>query len=353
MEEDIHPEIRGENRIITPDKNNNATMLCIKIIGPRHPTIINSNINTANILPYQQIIQAYVTTQEETPRTYKKELESPNKNEWISEIEKELTNMNKLRVWEVVDLKKDYKLVGTTWVFKIKKNHLNKINEHKARLCAQGYTQTNGLDYNKTFAPTGCLNSLRTLIDYTVNNNLEFHQIDIKSPFLNAPLTETVYLSIPQGIKLDPRKKCLRLNKGIYGLKQAPLAWYQTLKNWLTQSGFRTCILDPCIFHKTKPNPIRLYLHVDDIAIFGKEVNGFKNNIRNTFEIKDIGLANLMLGIKVNHHESGILLDQQHFIEGLLEQYGMTQCKTVNAPLESLPAHPEISQRNPRTGPNI
>ncbi|MBW0575961.1 hypothetical protein O181_115676, partial [Austropuccinia psidii MF-1] len=140
----------------------------------------------------------------ETPRTYKKALESPNKNKWISAIEKELTKMNKLRVWEVVDLKKDYKLVGTTWVFKIKKNHLNEITKHKARLCAQGYTQANGLDYNKTFTPTGHLNSLRTLIAHAVNNDLEFHQIDIKSAFLNAPLTETVYLSIPQGIKLDP-----------------------------------------------------------------------------------------------------------------------------------------------------
>ncbi|MBW0537224.1 hypothetical protein O181_076939 [Austropuccinia psidii MF-1] len=128
------------------------------------------------------------------------------------------------------------------------KNHLNKIKKYKARLCAQGYTQTNGLDYNKTFAPTGRLNSLRTLIAHALNDDLEFHQINIKSTFLNAPLAETVYLTIPQGIRIDPRKQCLRLNKAIYRLKQAPLSWYKTLKEWLTQSGFITCILDPCVF---------------------------------------------------------------------------------------------------------
>ncbi|MBW0590251.1 hypothetical protein O181_129966 [Austropuccinia psidii MF-1] len=214
-----------------------------------------------------------------------------------------------------------------------KKHHLNEISKYKSRLCTQGYTQTNGPDYKKTFSPTGNLNSLRALIAHTVNNKLELHQIDIKSAFSNAPLIETVYLTIPQGIRLHSQKQCLRLNKVLYRLKKGPLSWYKTLKNLLSQSGFTTCILDPCVFHKTKPNPIWLCLHVDEIAIFGKEVNRFQDEIRKEFNIKDIVLANLMLGIKVNHQESGISLDQQHFIKALLEKYRMTPCTPVNTPL--------------------
>ncbi|MBW0461590.1 hypothetical protein O181_001305 [Austropuccinia psidii MF-1] len=187
--------------------------------------------------------------------------------------------MKNLNVWNVIDLKEDYKLVGTTWVFKIKKNHLNETIEYKARLCAPGFTQTNSIDYNKTYAPTGCLNSLRTAIAHAANK-LEFYQIDIKSVFLNAPLIEDVYLAIPQGINLDPRKQCLKLNKAIYGLKQAPLAWYQRLKEYLTKIGFSLCVLDPCVFYKLEPNPTWLYIHVDNIAIFGKEVENFKDDIR-------------------------------------------------------------------------
>ncbi|MBW0501282.1 hypothetical protein O181_040997 [Austropuccinia psidii MF-1] len=205
--------------------------------------------------------------------------------------------MNKLQFWDVIELKKEYQLVGTTWVFKIKKNHLNKVIKYKARVCAQGYTKTNGIDFFKTYAPTGRLNSLRTLISYSVKNNLEFHQIDIKSAFLNASLSETVYLTIPQGLNLDPRKQCLRLNKEIYRLKKAPLARYQTLKDWLNHSGYTSCTVD-----------------------------------LSEFDIKDIGIADLILGIKINHHEDGVLLDQHHFVEALLELYGMSQCKTVTTP---------------------
>ncbi|MBW0531577.1 hypothetical protein O181_071292 [Austropuccinia psidii MF-1] len=211
--------------------------------------------------------------------------------------------MNKLGVWEVVDLNKEYRLIGTTWVFKIKRKNLNKITEYKAQLCAQGYTQTNGLDYKKTFSLTGGLNSLGTLIANAINKDLEFHQLDIKSTFLNEPLAETVYISIPQGIRLDPTKQFLRLKKALYELKQAPLVWDQMLEEWLTQSGFITCILDSCFFHKDNPSPIWLYMHVDNIAIFGKEGKELKAEISKAFGIKYIGLANLMMGIKINHQD--------------------------------------------------
>ncbi|MBW0502616.1 hypothetical protein O181_042331 [Austropuccinia psidii MF-1] len=110
--------------------------------------------------------------------------------------------MANLGVWHVVNLDASYKLVGTTWVFKTKRDHLGKVVEYKARLCAQGFTQSPGIDYEKTYSLTGCFNSLWTLIAFAATNSLSFHQIDVKSAFLNAPLKEKVYLSIPQGLNL-------------------------------------------------------------------------------------------------------------------------------------------------------
>ncbi|MBW0536664.1 hypothetical protein O181_076379 [Austropuccinia psidii MF-1] len=248
----------------------------IKVIGPRHPTIYSADINRSNILPFSQRPRVLVTSVGDCPRTYKKALVSADKDLWASAIEKELKSMNNLKGWEVVDLKPDYKLVGTTWVFRIKRNHLNEIIEYKACLCAQGFTQTPGVDFNKTYAPTGRLNSLRTLIAFAVSNNLEFHQVDVKSAFLNAPLIKTVYLSIPQGLRFDQRKLCLRLNKAIYGLKQAPLAWYERLQKWLLGVGFLSCTLDPCVFYRLGQNSTWLYIHVDDIAIFSSNASFFK-----------------------------------------------------------------------------
>ncbi|MBW0502618.1 hypothetical protein O181_042333 [Austropuccinia psidii MF-1] len=123
--------------------------------------------------------------------------------------------MNKLEVWDVIELRSEYKLVGTTWVFKIKRDHPNRTLEHKARLYAQGFTQTPGTDFEKNYAPTGRMNSLRALIAHASYSGLYFHQIEVKSAFPNAPLTETVNLEIPQGLDIDHQKFCLRLNKAI------------------------------------------------------------------------------------------------------------------------------------------
>ncbi|MBW0554274.1 hypothetical protein O181_093989 [Austropuccinia psidii MF-1] len=238
--------------------------------------------------------------------------------------------MESLNVWEVIYLDPGYRLIGTTWVFKTKRNHLGKIVEHKAHLCAQGFTQTAGIDYNKTYLLTVCFNSLHTLIAFAATNSLPFHQ---KSAFLNDSLNETVYLLLPQGLDLAREKYCLHLQKAIYGLKQAPLAWYDRLKSWLAASRFAACVLDPCVFYQNRNHPLWLYVHVDEIVIFSTDESSFKTEISKELEIKDIGPADLMLGVKVMRLPNGISLDQQHFADSLLFLYGMQECRPVSMPL--------------------
>ncbi|MBW0519195.1 hypothetical protein O181_058910 [Austropuccinia psidii MF-1] len=304
-------EIQETSEIAASNQDRPACSSRIRVIGPRHPTLISSNVNSNNILPYSRRPKALLSIHNETPRTFKQAINSVNKDVWNEDIKKELASMNQLSVWDVIDLKSEYKLVGTTWVFRTKKNHLNEIVEHKACLCAQGFTQTPGLDFGKTYAPTGRLNSLCTLIAFSASRNLSFHQVDIKSAFLNAPLSEMVYLSIPQGLDLNQRKNFLCLNKAIYGLKRAPLAWYEILKDWLK----------------------RLYIHVDDIAIFGEDIRPLKKGISEEFDIKDVGMADLILGVKIIHSKDFVSLDQKHFSKSLLDLYGMSRCKTISTPL--------------------
>ncbi|MBW0535059.1 hypothetical protein O181_074774 [Austropuccinia psidii MF-1] len=206
------------------------------------------------------------------PSLYKQALRSLNTDQWFLAINKELQTMEYLNVWEVVPITAETKLIGTTWVFKTKHNAQNEILEQKERLCAQGFSQTPGIDFLKTFAPTGRLNSLRTLISFGASKNLSFEQLDIKSAFLNAPLDEEVYLTIPNGLKHDKHKSCLRLKKAIYGLRQAPRAWYIQLSSWLETVGFKAAISDPCVFYRDSHSPIWLFIHVDDIGVFGKDL---------------------------------------------------------------------------------
>ncbi|MBW0499248.1 hypothetical protein O181_038963 [Austropuccinia psidii MF-1] len=272
-------EPHAEEDLPTELRNKAPQATRIRVIGPRHPTLVNSNIDNLNILPYSRRANILLTSLDTTPRTFKAALISDNRDLWKEAIDKELEAMVKLKVWEVTGLEDNRKLIGTTWVFKTKQNPVNGKKEYKARLCAQGFTQTPGIDYEKSYAPTGRLNSLRTLIAFAAANNLQFHQLDVKSAFLNAPLTEDVYFSIPQGLNICRQSHCLKLKKAIYGLRQAPLAWYDCLKKWLTSVGFRVCILDPCIFFRRDEPSIWLYLHVDDLGVFGKDVHGFKKEI--------------------------------------------------------------------------
>ncbi|MBW0515831.1 hypothetical protein O181_055546 [Austropuccinia psidii MF-1] len=130
----------------------------INIIGPRHPTLINSDISKTNILPYSRHPATHLTLSD--PCTYNKALKSETSATWMEAVTKESENMKKLDVWEEVPINEEYKLIGFTWALKTKRNEKHEILGHKARLCAQDFSQTPGIDFSKTFALTGRLNSL-------------------------------------------------------------------------------------------------------------------------------------------------------------------------------------------------
>ncbi|MBW0484254.1 hypothetical protein O181_023969 [Austropuccinia psidii MF-1] len=271
---------------------------------------IVGDVDSSNILPYLRPPKTLITSILKAPCTFNQAINSLDKDSWLKAINKELSSMNHLDVWDVLDLQPDYKLVETTWVFRIKRYHLNNVVEYKARLCAQGFTQTPGVDFDKTYTPPGWLDSLRCLVAHAASRGLHFHQIDVKSAFLNAPLAEVVYLLIPQGLDIDQQRE------------------------WLLKIGFSSCVLDPCVFFCSKGTATWLYVHVDDIAIFGEDISTFKNKIAQEFDIKEIGCADLMLGIKAIHGIGSISLDQSHFTKSLLDLYGFSQCKPVITPLE-------------------
>ncbi|MBW0526854.1 hypothetical protein O181_066569 [Austropuccinia psidii MF-1] len=184
-----------------------------------------------------------------------------------------------------------------------------------------------GVDFHKTYSPTGQLNSLCSLIAMAATRHLQFHQVDVKSAFLNAPFVETVYLAIPQGMSTKKQKYCLKLWKAIYGLKQEPLAWYERLKSWLTKVGFHACLMGPCVFFHQEPSKVWLYIHVDDIAIFGANIKPFKKKISSEFNIRDIGTNDLLIGVKITHSPDYLSLDQQHLLSRFLTYM---ECQTAS-----------------------
>ncbi|MBW0526091.1 hypothetical protein O181_065806 [Austropuccinia psidii MF-1] len=122
----------------------------LRVIGPRNPTLISSNN-----LPHSRRAAAFLSSVEAAPQNFNMEVNSASKYVCLAAIAKELKSMEYLKLWDVLELSPTFKLFRTTWVFKVRKAHLGKVVEHKVRLFAQGFTQTAGVDLEKTYSPTG------------------------------------------------------------------------------------------------------------------------------------------------------------------------------------------------------
>jgi hypothetical protein len=105
------------------------------------------------------------------------------------------------------------------------------------------------------------------------------------------------------------------------------------LSDWLRSVGFSSAVSDPCGFFRLDNNPVWLFVHVDNKAVCGKDLTTFKDEIKRKFDMKDLGQADILLGIKIFHNPSAIIMTQHHYINSLLDLYGMTNCCPVSTPL--------------------
>ena len=123
----------------------------------------------------------------------------------------------------------------------------------------------------------------------------------------------------------------LRLNKALYGLKQAPQAWNDTLISFLCSIKFRRCEAEPCLLWRTGTF---LYIHVDDIAVFSKEPDLFVDQLKSRFDIKDLGRADLLLGMKVTQETDHITLSQSHYVDTLLNKMNINHLPPSKTPMK-------------------
>ena len=144
--------------------------------------------------------------------------------------------------------------------------------KYKARLVARGFSQILGIDYIETFSPTLKQDSLRIITALAVHYNFNIYQLDIKAAYLNAELKEELYMEIPEGDE-NFKKGYWKLNKAIYGLKQAGRMWNFKINDTLIELGFIRCKSEPCVYVKKDNNNnviCILAIYVDDILIAGR-----------------------------------------------------------------------------------
>ncbi|KAK1685584.1 hypothetical protein QYE76_046432 [Lolium multiflorum] len=230
--------------------------------------------------------------------------------------------------------------VRCKWVFKKKLRPDGTIEKYKARLVAKGYTQKEGEDFFDTYSPVARLTTIRVLLSLAASHGLLVHQMDVKTAFLNGELEEEIYMEQPDGFVVDGQEgKVCKLLKSLYGLKQAPKQWHEKFERTLTAEGFVVNEADKCVYYRHGGGEgVILCLYVDDILIFGtsltviKEVKEF---LSRCFEMKDLGVADVILNIKLlKDDDGGITLLQSHYVEKILSRFGYSDCKSSPTPYD-------------------
>ncbi|GJU55150.1 retrotransposon protein, putative, ty1-copia subclass [Tanacetum coccineum] len=227
------------------------------------------------------------------------------------------------------------------WIFKKKTDMDGNVHIYKARLVAKGYTQTYMVDYEETFSPVADIRAIRILISIAAFYDYEIWQMDVKTAFLNGYLDEDIYMVQPEGF-VDPKhpRKVCKLQRSIYGLKQASRSWNKRFDEEIKRFGFDQNLDEPCVYQKASGSNVTfLILYVDDIIIMGNHIpslQSVKNYLGKCFSMKDLGEAAFILGIKIYRDRSKRLigLSQNAYMDKILKRYKMDNSKRGTIPMQ-------------------
>ena len=273
------------------------------------------------------------------PSNYREARQSEQWEFWEAAMNEEKDSLDAHECFEYVERERGKKVIPVHWIYSAKVDEHGNVTRYKARLVAQGCRQILGVDVDEVFAPTSSFGARRVLLAKAAQENLEVHQVDIKTAFLNGELEEEVYVTQPPGFENGGSQVC-RLKKALYGLKQAPRAWYQTLDGVLEKHGFSSCMSDAGIYvTKDTTEPMYLVLFVDDMLIMCKNLErvlAFKETIAHEFAIHDLGEVSDFLGCRIvrDRERRVMYMSSVGKIDALVEKFGLSgDTRPVETPM--------------------
>jgi Reverse transcriptase (RNA-dependent DNA polymerase)/GAG-pre-integrase domain len=219
-----------------------------------------------------------------------------------------------------------------TWTFKRKRTPEGEVKKLKARYCVRGDLQG---PVSNTFAPVVMWSTIRLLLFFVLTLGLKTRCIDFSNAFVQAKLDDPIYIHMPRGFhSTEGSNTCLRLEKSLYGIAQAPRLWFDHLKAKLENNGFKQSALDPCLFYSSE---IILVCYVDDIIMAARDkskLDTLVSNLAETSDLTDEGELESFLGIKVDRSKDGTVftLTQPMLTERIIQVMGMTECNSRATP---------------------
>ncbi|KAB2604291.1 retrotransposon protein [Pyrus ussuriensis x Pyrus communis] len=272
-------------------------------------TILESNVRKSQRVRKAALLPDFVYLNEaehtigdeDDPLTYNQAISSARSMLWKQAMHEELESMEKNNVWSLVPQPPGItKIIGCKWVFKTKRDSQGNLDKHKARLVTKGFTQREGIDYNETFSPVSTKDSMRIILAITAHFDLELHQMDVKMAFLNGDLEEDIYMQQAPGfVERGKEAMVCKLNKSIYGLKQASRQWNKKFDQVMAASGFQENKMDECIY------------------------------------LKDLGEARFVLGIEIirDRAKKSLGLSQRQYIDRVTKRFNMDKCSNGELPI--------------------
>jgi len=235
-------------------------------------------------------------------------------------------------------------IISSTWAFKCKRYPDGLTKKFKARFCARGDQQLEGIDFFETYAPVVQWTMIRLMFILEILLGLKSMQGDVTCAFLHADLEE-VYVDIPMGFAQygkNEKKHCLKLKKTLYGLQQSPRAFWKYITVKLEQCGLEQTKFDPCLFIGLE---VICVVYVDDLIFWSKDVpliNGVAMQLRELgVDLEQVDDAAGFLGVTLDHDgPSGLLeMKQTGLIKRVIEALGLDDgyAKGKHTPAESKP----------------
>ncbi|GJX43756.1 putative ribonuclease H-like domain-containing protein [Tanacetum coccineum] len=257
---------------------------------------LNNMDNTINVSPIATLRVHKHHPKDQILGDPKSAVQTRGKIQKVSSVQQALFELQK--VWILVDLPSGKKAIGTKWVFRNKRDERGIVVKNKAKLVAQGHRQEEGIDYHEVFAPIARIEAIRLFLAFALFMRFPVYQMDVKSAFLYGTIGEEVYIHQPPSF-VDPThpNKVYKVVKALYGLHQAPRAWYETLSTFLLENGYMRGTIDKTLFIKK---------HKSDIML-----------------------------VQVKQQPDGIFISQEKYVADILKKFDFCSIRTATTPFES------------------
>ncbi|CAI7830348.1 unnamed protein product [Closterium sp. NIES-54] len=277
-----------------------------------------------------------------TPRSYAEAIEGPYSSQWQSAMDAEMASWKSTGTYVDDVPPPGANIVSGMWIFRVKRPP-GSPPVFKARYVARGFSQRQGVDYFQTFSPTPKMTTLRVLMHVAAQRDYELHSLDFSTAFLQGSLHEEIWLRRPPGFTGSfPPGILWSLRRPVYGLRQAPREWHDTLRTTLAALGFAPSTADPSLFLCTDTSlpPFYILVYVEDLVFATADTAGLahvKSELQKRHTCTDLGELRSYLGLQITRDRAQrtITLTQSHMVQQVLQRFDFTYSSPQATPLST------------------